>query len=229
MISSIVRVLKRAVGKESNKERFSRYAKNNKWRDGESLSGPGSTLFYTEELRETLPAFIQEQGFKSMLDAPCGDFNWMRLVKLPDGVQYIGGEIVPALVKSNAAAYDKDGISFIECDIINDDLPDLPDVDVWMCRDALFHFSYADFFKTMHNLFRSNVRYLLTTSHQEFTDNVDIRTGSFNEMNILLPPYNFPEPIAKLNDTAEGFPARELCLWEVATLKEALADNEMMK
>lgn len=97
-----------------------------------------------------------------------------------------------------------------------------------MCRDALFHFSDDDFFQTMKNLFRSQVKYILTSTHPECTENVNIRTGSFSEVNVLLPPYNFPAPLVRINDTADGFPARELCLWEVASLRSALAENEMM-
>jgi hypothetical protein len=35
-----------------------------------------------------------------MLDAPCGDFNWMKEVDL-SAVHYTGGDIVEPLVNSN--------------------------------------------------------------------------------------------------------------------------------
>lgn len=71
MLSLIVKLCKRVFGRESNKERFSRYAKNNKWRDNESLSGPGSTLFYAEMIRRELPVFLKEYSITSIFDAPC--------------------------------------------------------------------------------------------------------------------------------------------------------------
>lgn len=54
---------------------FSEIFKTNKWRSTESVSGAGSELKYTANLRKHLPALFEELGVKSVLDAPCGDFN----------------------------------------------------------------------------------------------------------------------------------------------------------
>ncbi len=43
-------LLKRALSIETRRDRFRRYALMNKWQDGETLSGPGSTVNYTENL-----------------------------------------------------------------------------------------------------------------------------------------------------------------------------------
>ena len=68
----------------------------------------------------------------------------MRLVERPE-VHYIGGEIVPEFVEANNARYANDNTRFILCDILKDELPA---VDLWLCRDVLFHFRYADIFQT---------------------------------------------------------------------------------
>src|SRR5262249_48072014 len=47
----------------------------------ESVCGPGSSLSQTDEIRRMLPLLISETGTRSFLDAPCGDFNWMRHVE----------------------------------------------------------------------------------------------------------------------------------------------------
>ena len=74
---------------------FQRIAEINHWGNAESLSGDGSTLEYTYNLRHELAKFLRAFGIESMCDAPCGDFNWMRAVDFPENFAYIGGEIVP--------------------------------------------------------------------------------------------------------------------------------------
>ena len=44
----------------------------------------------------------------SLLDAPCGDFNWMRHVPL-GGVSYTGADVVPELIARNRRDYGRDG------------------------------------------------------------------------------------------------------------------------
>lgn len=215
-------LLKRALAIETRQDRFRRYALMNKWKDGETLSGPGSTVNYIENLRKELPRLFETFRIKSMLDAPCGDYNWMRLVERPE-VHYIGGEIVPELVEVNNARYANDNTRFILCDILKDELPA---VDLWVCRDVLPHFGYADIFQTLSNLFRSgDVTYFLTTDHPEQEENIDIRTGSFRAMNVLREPLCFPEPILWIDDYIEGYPVRRLGMCDVKSLQTALVEN----
>src|SRR4051812_27850000 len=61
---------------------FSDIYRNNSWGDAESVSGRGSTLARTEVIRRSLPGLLESVGARSLLDAPCGDFNWMRHVEL---------------------------------------------------------------------------------------------------------------------------------------------------
>src|SRR4051812_19402296 len=61
---------------------FSGIYRNNSWGDPESVSGRGSTLARTEVMRKTLPILLANVRAKSLLDAPCGDFNWMQHVDL---------------------------------------------------------------------------------------------------------------------------------------------------
>lgn len=79
---------------QSPRDIFSRYWSSNHWRNAESRSGDGSTLAYTARLREQLPLLISRYRVRSMLDLPCGDFNWFRHVELPASVDYIGADIV---------------------------------------------------------------------------------------------------------------------------------------
>lgn len=212
---------KRALSLETRQDRFRRYALMNKWGNKESVSGPGSTLEYTARLRKALPVLFKEFSIKTVLDAPCGDYNWMQHVER-SGVRYIGGEIVPELVVANNARYSNETTHFINCDIVTGKLPS---ADLWICRDTLFHFSYADVFRTLDNLFRSDITYFLATHCPVQVENSDIRTGSCFSRNLLGPPFCFPEPTLWIEDGVEGDRPRRMGLWEAKTLQTVLAGN----
>lgn len=46
--------------------------------DREMISGSGSDLVQTAAIARAIPELIKELKVKTMLDAPCGDFYWMR-------------------------------------------------------------------------------------------------------------------------------------------------------
>src|ERR1035437_7717295 len=75
----------------------------NSWGSAESISGVGSDIEQTKVVIETLPQIFKKYNIKSFLDAPCGDFNWMKNVDLSDITKYIGGDIVNSIVESNKA------------------------------------------------------------------------------------------------------------------------------
>jgi SAM-dependent methyltransferase len=220
-LAAIGLIIKSAFSTETRQERFRRYALTNRWRNRETASGPGSTIEYTENLRAELPRLLEKFQIRTMLDAPCGDYNWMQLVERP-GVQYIGGEIVPEFVEANNARYADDNTRFILCDILQDDLPP---VDLWVCRDVFFHFPYADIFQTLSNLFRSEITYILSTDHPEQGENTDIRIGVFRPLNMMREPFCFPEPILWIDDWIDGYPVRRMGLWDVKSLQAAVVGN----
>ena len=194
---------------------FDYYYQNKTWGDSESVSGPGSTLAYTENIRSKIPALVEELGVHVILDSPCGDFNWLRAIEWNTAISYIGADIVKALIEKNQLLYGDANKSFISLDITNDKLPQ---ADLWLCRDCLFHLSYKDIAVAIQNFLDSDIRYILTSNHQNCTNNKDITTGSFRLLNLELPPFNLGKPIHVIDDWIEGFPERQLCLWERNTL-----------
>ena len=91
---------------------FTHYYQINRWGDDESVSGAGSNLQQTAEVRRVLPGLLAELGVQSLLDVPCGDFNWLKLVPLD--VDYIGGDIVAELVARNQAEYGNERRRFLD-------------------------------------------------------------------------------------------------------------------
>jgi hypothetical protein len=87
------------MARRDSQEIFTRIYHQNLWGNSESKSGHGSTVSRTDALRPRLTELAQQLGIRSLLDVPCGDFNWMRLTELP-GIEYnrrrncsgIGGE-----------------------------------------------------------------------------------------------------------------------------------------
>jgi|SRR5687767_3040566 len=209
-----VRLLRRALGFRDPGAAviFPRIYDKNLWADAESRSGRGSTLSRTTVIRAALPALINDLGARSMLDAACGDFNWMARVDLA-GVSYVGLDVVPALIESNRRQYRSEGREFLLADITRDSLPE---VDLILCRDCLIHHSLDDALAAVRNFRRSHSRYLLVTTHPAVSQNIDIRTGSWRSLNLRLPPFNFPPPVQLITEDEQL--GKCLGLWELNSL-----------
>lgn len=205
------------------KEVFRHHYESNGWGNAESVSGPGSTLQYTENIRKMLPRLAEELGIQVILDAPCGDYNWFRMIEWNARITYIGGDIVQPLVEHNRALYGTDNTMFKRLDVVNDVLPR---ADLWLCRDCLFHLSERDIFLVFDNFLKSNIAYMLTSTHPGCDLNTDIPTGWARPINLQLPPFSLGNPIRVIDDWIEGYPVRYLALWERGAVKDALASNK---
>jgi len=206
----------------SNEDRFTWIYRKNYWQSDESKSGTGSTLAYTANLREKLPGLFRKYSITSIFDAPCGDFNWMgELIRTLD-IEYTGADIVAPLIDSLKKRYGRQGRKFVHLDII---AGRLPKADLMICRDCLFHLSYADTRAVLENFVASGTPYILTTTHKDdgkFT-NQDIQTGFYRRINLFAPPYSLPEtPLARIDDWIPPDPEREMCLWSREQVAEAL-------
>ena len=192
----------------------------NKWGSPESVSGGGSEMASTENVRKEIPRLMAERGFRTILDAPCGDYNWFRTIQWRTPVDYVGGDIVPDLIAANQAAHGRPGVKFIELDVVRDPLPA---ADVWLCRHCLIHLSNRDILLAIANFLQSDVRYWLTTTNSECRANKDIPTGWWRPLNLQLAPFHFCPPLEMIDDWIEGYPVGHLALWERETLKRHLA------
>lgn len=188
--------LSRALRRTSLTNVFSEIYRTNAWRDPESVSGRGSTLARTRVIMSQLPVLLQELNADSLIDAACGDFNWMRHVDL-GAIKYTGVDIVPALIARNRQLYQR---TFVVLDITKDKLPD---ADVILCRDCLIHLSFKSIKAAISNFKKTSATHLLCTTHSTVTENTDCPDGSWRNINLLLPPFNFPEPVKLFVEDAE--------------------------
>jgi len=191
--------------------RFTHIFNANKWKDSGSRSGAGSTLAATANVRRALPQLFDDYGVRSLLDAPCGDCNWIQHVPELSRLTYVGGDIVRPLIENNREKYGADNATFEHLDITTNPLPK---VDLWLCRDCLIHLSYADIERVLTNFKRSSIRYWCLTTHRQIERNIDIPTGHCRMLNLEKPPFNFPAPLRYVADDDVEKTGKCLGLWE---------------
>ena len=198
----------------------------NYWLDGESRSGPGSSLSQTSNIRKILPSLISRYPISVVFDAPCGDFTWMSQIVAAGSFKYIGFDIVPGLISSNKAKYSSvPGVEFRVSDITSSPFPS---ADIWICRDILFHLSNADIAALFCRFMESSIPYLLVTSHLRGSSelpavNSDIKTGSFRPIILSLPPFSFPDtPLERFLDYEPPHLPREMRLYTRSQLMASI-------
>ncbi len=197
------------------RRRFERAFHSGVWRAGtESVSGAGSSLEGTACIREQLPKLLRELEVKTLLDIPCGDWNWMSRINLPVD-RYIGGDIVGELIEANQKSYGDDKHMFRVIDLCVDSLPN---ADLILCRDALIHFSENDIRRALSNIKDAGIRYLATTSFSATKINEKIITGiAWRHLNLQIAPFFFPPPKLQIADNFNR-PDQFLGVWPIDEL-----------
>jgi hypothetical protein len=184
----------------------------------ESVSGPGSSLLHTAEIRQRVPMLLADLGVTSFLDAACGDLNWIKHVAL--GVdEYIGVDILSPVVAQNKERFSGSRRQFLNLDISRQ-VP--PQADLIFCRDCLVHLPYADIFRVLRNFKRSKSTYLLTTTFVNRTENIDVTTGAWRPLNLRCPPFFFAEPLRTINEKCSEkggqYSDKSLGLWKLDSI-----------
>jgi SAM-dependent methyltransferase len=210
------------------KQLFTQIYDNEVWshEQKESKSGSGSTLRQTETIRDNISKLLTKLDIKSVLDAPCGDFNWMSHIKFPNECTYIGMDIVDSVILDNINKYNSSNKIFITGDICIDNIPK---VDLIISRDCLVHLSFENSMKALRNFKNSGSQYLLTTSFPNHMKNLpNIHVGSsqyglcgWQPLNLQIEPFNFPLPKLIINENCtESLDAsdKSLMLWELSSL-----------
>ena len=211
---------KSKFSKLTNQERFEMIYNENFWESNESSSGIGSEIKNTKEVLKAIKLVIKEYKIKSIIDIPCGDFNWMSSLDM-ENIDYKGFDIVRSVIKENNKKYKKPNVNFYYSDIINSKLPK---ADLMFVRDCLVHFSFEDIKKSIFRIKQSKSNYLLSTSFVNLEKNTDIYTADWRPINLEKEPFNFPKPIITINeecDEMDGiYSDKCICLWEIEELRD---------
>jgi SAM-dependent methyltransferase len=192
---------------------FSQIYEHNIWGNAETVSGDGSTLVGTEILRAGLKNAFENLRIRSILDIPCGDFNWMKEIDL-NQIKYTGADIVKALVELNQKKYANPGVQFKQLNLLEDILPA---ADLIFCKDCLVHFSLEDVKKALKNIINTPATYVAFTTFPGIKENKNILTGEWRPLNLEIEPFNFPPPKQLWSETPDG--DKCLGIWEMEGLK----------
>ena len=202
----------------ARRRRFARTYATNYWQSDESRSGIGSSLAQTREVRAALPLLLRDLDVRSILDVPCGDFNWMQQIDLT-GMDYLGGDIVSSLISSNIERYGNSKRTFIVLDLVTT-IP--PKADLVLCRDLLVHMPFRDIARALQNIRRSGAHWLLATTFCDRERNEDLETRDWRPLNLERPPLRFPQPQRLIVENCtqnEGlYRDKALGLWSIRDL-----------
>lgn len=186
------------------------------WGSAESGSGVGSELAATENVSAYLPELFRRLQVSKFLDAPCGDWNWMRTVNLAS-VDYVGADVVSSVVGRNGQKYARPGVRFIHADLTKDPLPA---VDLIMCRDCWVHLSFSDMAAMLKNFRRTGATWLLISHTPSHDKNESKATGiGWRHLNLNLPPFSFPPKLESQKDHYPDVPF-EIALWRLADIPD---------
>jgi hypothetical protein len=195
---------------------FSSIFEQNAWGDCESVSGPGSSRVRAALFRADLEALVRGLKVRTLLDVPCGDFNWLGDFDL--GIErYVGVDIVPALIARNRAKFGSKRRRFLVRDMVCDRLPR---VDLIFCRDGLVHLSHAEIFAALRNFKRSGSKWLLTNTFVGHVANGEL--PGWNPLNLQAPPFALPQPLHVIDEKCLGYGGayrdKRLALWRLSDL-----------
>lgn len=196
---------------ESLKEIFDRIYEKNLWQSSETVSGKGSELIFAQNLLLYLPVLLKKYNVKTVVDAPCGDYNWILHLDYRFE-KYTGIDIVQKLIEKNKK-YENERVKFFAGDILT---YNIPSSDLIFCRDCFIHLTFKQIFKALENFKKSGAGFIMLTSYDNCR-NEDVLAGQFRKINLLLPPFNFPAP----KDIIQELPSEEgkyFCLWKLGDL-----------
>jgi hypothetical protein len=130
----------------------------------ETVNGPGSRLEATVAERDWLPSVFREYNVTRVIDAPCGDWNWMQHVDLR-GVEYLGLDVERTLIAENLRKFGDRGVQFMRTNLLSHTLW-LPDADLILCRDFLQHLPNEHISRLLGKFIASGARYLITNNYR---------------------------------------------------------------
>jgi len=196
---------------------FTRLYERGGWRLGSSVSGPGSDDAETSPIREALPVLFRDLGVRTLVDAPCGDANWITRI---DGEleHYTGIDVVEPLISEVGVRHASPRRTFLVGDLCRDPLPQ---ADALLCRDCLVHLPFDGIRAALGNFRASGATWLITTTYPDHRSNLECGLGRWRALNLCAPPFSFPPPervIAERPDREPENVDKSLGVWRVSDL-----------
>jgi hypothetical protein len=185
------------------------------WGSGESRSGRSALWRKTESLRHALQHLMQQLAIRTLLDAGCGDGNWLGWLEDSLCDLYLGVDVVPELIHNNHLLFAHRPLHYFKVgDLCRDPLPRL---DAVLCRQVMPWLALAQAREVLIQCKKSESRYLLATTSPG-ADNRESLTGQWRPLDLTRPPFSLPAPLHLLPDEAAG-EGCFLAVWRLADLQ----------
>lgn len=193
------------------RRRFRAIYDENLWKHGETRCGPGSARRVTKGLRRSMARLFKELRIRSLVDAGCGDLNWIG--EITDKLDlYLGYDLVPDLLEANRLMFrDRSGHLFALADVSR---MVLPRVDAILCRHCLTHLPNQRALDALERFRRSGSRWLLATTYPG-AENKDCGIAHWRPIDLTAAPFNLPKPRRLIADGPRQGGSR-LGLWNLA-------------
>lgn len=140
--------------------------------------------------------WIDQNQILTVLDAGCGENPWIP------HADYVGIDIVDAIIHCNQEKYGVEKIAFRKLDITEDLLPS---VDLIFCKDTLHFFSFHDIASSIDKFKQSNSVYLILDTYAKLLENKETSSGIYRKVNFQAFPFFFPDPLLFIEDSEERF------------------------
>jgi hypothetical protein len=181
---------------------FSRVYATNAWggEPGEFYSGEGSKTTFAAPYVDAVVALMRQHDVSRVVDLGCGDFRVGRtLCDTDPTIEYVGVDVVPALIARNQQEFGTDRIRFVATNI---DGGDLPAGDICLIRQVLQHMSNAEIGRVLAAV-TAQYPLVVITEHQPPRTkrrryNVKLGHGYGNRLlrgsaiQVDQPPFNLP-------------------------------------
>ena len=183
------------------------------WGEGGRGSGLGSTPENAEGVAYALRIILYKYGLISLLDAPCGALDWTQhfiqsIRKEIPCFQYIGVDIVRNVIIDNTKLFPNDtNVHFITADLSSRKTVLPRNQDLILSRDALQHLPLSLIASALQCYCESEAKFLLVGSYigARKNKNKNIKVGMAFSINLLAPPFDFPQPLEFFNErTRDG-------------------------
>jgi hypothetical protein len=193
--------------------KFSEIWRASGWGGSETRSGPGATLAQTVAVRRELEKLFGELGIHTLVDAGCGELNWMSKISDKLGL-YLGFDVVDDLVADLRRRFAERKTHFFNSADVTRHV--LPRADAIVCRDVLTHLPHAMVIEALQNFRKSGSRYLIATTFPR-GGNDPIRIGAWQAMDLCAEPFRLPAPKLLISEELQNS-QKSLGVWSVQEL-----------
>jgi SAM-dependent methyltransferase len=169
---------------------FSSIYQHGVWGGG---SGAGSNIERTALYAGLVQHLIASRSVRSIVDLGCGDWRFSRHLDFA-GVDYLGVDVVPAVIAANNAQFARAGIRFELADVAS--FP-LPACDLVLCKDVLQHLSNSNVLRVFSQLAHGRC-WLITNDFHPVNENCE--NGDTRPLDPTAAPFSVPaRPVLAFN------------------------------